>query len=286
MFDLNLQLFADGGVGDGSAVAGSDTGVAQNAQSLPGDNGNVSQSSPDDRSKAYGQFKTNFKAEFDAEVQGIVKDRLKKSNAKVSDLSGKLKAQSGILSALADRYKVDVNDLGAIENALMNDDKSLEDEAYERNMTVDQLKAVKILERENRTLKAAEEERRMQAVFARWDAEAEQLRQIYPNFDLETELEDEDFRKLMNAGVPIKTAYEVSHKDEIIAGAMQYTARTVADKVSNSVRANKARPIENGVSSNTAVSMRPNISAMTPEQMQKYIERAAAGQEIDFVTKY
>ena len=39
---------------------------------------------------------------------------------------------------------------------------------------------------------------------------------IYPDFNLEKELENEEFKRFLNIGVPIKNAYEVIHIDEIV----------------------------------------------------------------------
>lgn len=38
---------------------------------------------------------------------------------------------------------------------------------------------------------------------------------IYPDFNFEKELENEEFKRLLNIGVTVKNAYEVIHIDEI-----------------------------------------------------------------------
>lgn len=57
---------------------------------------------------------------------------------------------------------------------------------------------------------------------------------------------------LLRSGVDARTAYEVVHKDEIIGGAMQYTAQRVQEKVVNDIRARGMRPPENGGSGHRA----------------------------------
>lgn len=39
---------------------------------------------------------------------------------------------------------------------------------------------------------------------------------IYPDFNFEKELENEEFKRLLSVGVTVKNAYEVIHVDEVI----------------------------------------------------------------------
>lgn len=275
IFKINLCLFGEGG----EASTGAETGV--NAD--PTATGvNADPTAEEDRASQYAKFKADFKAEYDAEVQGMMKDRLKKSSKENAELNNKLKASSPIIEAMAKKYGVDASDYDAILNAFESDDSNLEEEAYKRDMSVEQLREFKKIERENQSYREAEEERRKQAVFAQWDKEAEELKTIYPSFDVVAEQQNEQFVKLLGAGVPMRTAYEVAHKDEIIRSAMSFTAEKTAEKVANSVRANASRPSENGLSSTSASVNSLDINKLTPEQMQAYKQRALNGERIDF----
>lgn len=274
IFKINLCLFGEGG----EASTGAETGV--NAD--PTATGvNADPTAKEDRASQYAKFKADFKAEYDAEVQGMMKDRLKKSSKENAELNNKLKASSPIIEAMAKKYGVDASDYDAILNAFESDDSNLEEEAYKRDMSVEQLRQFKKIERENQSLREAEEERRKQAVIAQWDKEAEELKTIYPSFDVATEQLNEQFVKLLGAGVPMRTAYEVAHKDEIIRSAMSFTAEKTAEKVANSVRANASRPSENGLSSNSASVNSLDINKLTREQMEAYKQRALNGERID-----
>ena len=274
IFKINLCLFGEGG----EASTGAETGV--NAD--PTATGvNADPTAEEDRASQYAKFKADFKAEYDAEVQGLMKDRLKKSSKENAELNNKLKASSPIIEAMAKKYGVDANDYNAILDAFESDDSNLEEEAYKRDMSVEQLRQFKKIERENQSLREAEEERRKQAVIAQWDKEAEELKTIYPSFDVVTEQLNEQFVKLLGAGVPMRTAYEVAHKDEIIRSAMSFTAEKIAEKVANSVRANASRPSENGLSSNSASVNMVDINKLTREQMETYKQRALNGERID-----
>lgn len=276
IFKINLCLFGEGG----EASSGAETGVSADPTATMGET-NADPTAEEDRASQYAKFKADFKSEFDAEVQGMMKDRLKKSNKENSDLNSKLKASAPIIEAMAKKYGVDSNDYNAILNAFESDDSNLEEEAYKRDMSVEQLRQFKQIERENQTLREAEEERRRQAVFAQWDREAEELKGVYPSFDIASEQENEQFMKLLGAGVPMRTAYEVAHKDEIIRSAMSFTAEKTAEKVANSVRANSSRPTENGLSSNSAALSTVDINKMTKQQIDAIKQRVFNGERID-----
>ena len=278
---INLCLFGEGG--EGAAASGTE-GVSADPTATQGVAQNAEQTDPtvkEDRASQYAKFKADFKAEYDAEVQGLMKDRLKKSSKENAELNSKLKASSPIIEAMAKKYGVDANDYNAILDAFESDDSNLEEEAYKRDMSVEQLRQFKQIERENQKLREADEERRKQAIFAQWDREAEELKGIYPSFDVATEQENEQFMKLLGAGVPMRTAYEVAHKDEIIRSAMSFTAEKTAEKVANSVRANASRPSENGLSSNSASVNMIDVNKLTREQMEAYKQRALNGERID-----
>jgi hypothetical protein len=275
---INLCLFGEGG--EGAATAGAESGVSDAPTSNEMGEG-ADPTAEEDRQSQYAKFKNDFKAEYDAEVQGLIKDRLKRSSKENAELNGKLKASAPILEAMAKKYGVDASDYNAILNAFEADDQNLEEEAYRRDMSVEQLRQFKQIERENQALRDAEAERKRQEIYAKWDREAEELKSFYPNFDVGTEFSNNDFVRLIEAGVDMRSAYEVTHRDEILGGAMKYTAQKTAEKVANSVRANAARATENGLSSNSASVNSFDIGKLSRAQMEEYKQRALNGERID-----
>jgi hypothetical protein len=177
---------------------------------------------------------------------------------------------------------VDANNIDAITQAFDNDDSNWEEEAYERGMTVEQVKQFRQLEWENEKLRQADEERQRQAQYAQWDAEVAELMNIYPGFNIDAEMENPQFVQMMNARVPLKTAYEVIHHDEFIAGAQQFAVQKANEKLTNAVASNKSRPSENGLSSNAPAVSSIDINHLSREQMAEYKRRALAGENIDF----
>jgi hypothetical protein len=99
---------------------------------------------------------------------------------------------------------------------------------------------------------------------------------------LKTELQNPQFQRLIRSGIDVKTAFEVIHKDEIIPAAMQYTAKTVEQKVVNNIRANGMRPSENGVTSKSPVEVKSDVSKLTKADRQEIIRRVRQGEKISF----
>ena len=104
---------------------------------------------------------------------------------------------------------------------------------------------------------------------------AEQVKNKYPNFDLETELKNPKFVTLCQAtNEDVMAAYEVCHNDEIIAMRTQAIAQQVQQKVAQSVATNASRPQENGLSGQQASTVvSPNFKEMSKEQLMAYAER-------------
>ena len=270
---INLQLFAEGEAAPGENAG---TPTAQGEQAAT--------PTADDRQSQYAQFKEQFKAEYDAEMQSVIKDRLKKTKAESQGYKQQLDSLSPVLDLLHDKYGTDDND--KLLAAMEADDKLYEEEAYNRGMTVDQVKEWHRIERENRMLRAQEEARAREAQFAAWDRQFAELTQVYPQCDPQAEMQNPNFVRLMNAGVPIRDAFELVHKDELTRGAMQFTANKVAEKMANAAMVNGSHPTENGVNSGAASITQPNVSAMTLEQYKEAIQRAKAGEAIDFKNRW
>lgn len=288
---INLQLFAEGGEAAGTAGT-AETGVQADpaaAQEQPTDDTQAaaedSAAQAEERKKAYAQFKSDYKDEYDSEVQAIVKDRVAKMKNDNRRLTGQFKAISPVLETLSKKYGLKADDIDGIMNAYNNDDSVYEEEAYANQMSVEQVKAMKTLERENAQLKETQEQQAQQAQFAEWNRQAAELTQVYPQFNLNTELNNPAFGRLMDSGVDLRTCYEVVHKDELMRGAMQFASSKATEKVANSVKANKARPAENGLNKGSAFVMAVDVNGLSREQMEDYKRRAMAGERINFANK-
>lgn len=290
---LNLQLFADNGDNAGTVATGEAAeGVAQNqnnAQASPNANAEGGVQQPEDRGALWAKYKAEFKDEYDSEVQGLIKDRVKSLKSENARYSKQLKSAFSIISPIASNYGIDPGDIDAVANAYRNDRERIEAEAYKRNMSPEAYDAYQKMEAENQALKDAAEERRRadeeqakEERIKRWEAEAEDVKKVYNDFDVEAEVSDERFRNLVASGVPMQTAYEVLHLDDIVSGSMQFAVQKAAKKVANSVAANMSRPTENGAKKSAPATMTKKMNDYSLEDFEDMNRRHKAGERFDF----
>ena len=303
---FDIQLFGEGaGGGDGGTGAGAATGqtaAAAPAQpQTPGAKhnpladvkygkqdaapaaGEPQQISTDDRAAKFEELiRGEYKDLYDARIQDTIQKRLKGNEGIVQRYNALLPS----LDLLAEKYGVDVNDAAALARAIEGDTSMYEEEALEKGLTVESLMQTKRMERENKILKQMlddkKNEEKARAQYAALMQQSEQVKAIYPGFDIQTEMQNEEFRNLLNSGVPLRTAFEVIHKDEIIPAAMHYTAKQVTEKVANSVRAGQKRPAEGAMRSQSATTFKSDVSQLTRADRDEIDRRVARGEKIRF----
>lgn len=299
---INLQTFAEGG--DGGTGAEGTTGVTASDPGLQTGKGeknplaNVKygiQDAHEDVQNANAQetvvdrnaefeklIKGEYKDLYDARVQDTIQKRLKGSKETVD----KYNALAPTLEMLSRKYGVDASDIDALNKAIEEDDAYYEDEALEKGITVDQLKSIRKMERENAELKRQMQEQSVRdnadRIYAQWMQESDSLKTVYPTFDLNTELQNPRFVDLLKSNIDVRTAYEVLHKDEIIPAAMQFTAQQVERKLTNNIMARGQRPMENGISSQSSAVVKSDVSQLSKEDRAEIIRRVARGEKIRF----
>lgn len=299
---MNLQLFAEG-AGDGSGTGENAPAAGETAKGAKNPLANVVYGKQEGAPAAGEQpetkegagesaetfeslIKGKYKADFDRSVQDIVQKRLKGSKEMETALNGKISQMQNVLDELAQKYGVDGTNLEAITNAMHADDKFYEQEANDRGMSVQQLRQIKNMERENESLRRQMRERadreQAEAIYSKWMQDAETVKQQFPDFDLQKELENPQFASLLRANVDVATAFQVIHKDELIPAAMQYTAREVQNKMASSVAANNARPKENGIGNGASAIVKTDVSKLTKADRAEIARRVARGERIVF----
>ena len=172
---LNLQLFAEGG-GDGGTGAEGTTGVSATAavSQNKGVKSNpladvvygkqaeettpvaevVENPTEDRNAKFEALIKGEYKDLYDQRMQDTVQKRLKSTKETVD----KYNELAPTLEALAKKYGVDASDIKALNKAIEDDDSYYEQEALEKGITVEQLKEIRKMEKENSELKRQMEE--------------------------------------------------------------------------------------------------------------------------------
>ena len=303
-FRLNLQLFDgdDGAGATGGAVSSSDAGntranpladvvygkqpTAEQAETQDAAETTTSEPAaekPEDKQAAFEKLiREKYKEQFAARTQSIIDKRFKESK----QLEEQLGKARPILDMLAQKYGVDPGDLEKLSSAIEEDDSYYEDEATRRGLTVQQLKEMKRIERENETLRrnAQEKDRREEAerVYADWVRQGDELKSVYPTFDLQTECQNDQFVGLLRSNIDVRTAYEVVHRDEILGGAMQYAVQQASQKIVNGIKAKGSRPTENGVSSGSAAVVKSDVNALTKKDREEIERRVMRGERISF----
>jgi len=125
-------------------------------------------------------------------------------------------------------------------------------------------------------------ERAAEQQYTRWIEETEIAKRTYGDFDLGTELQNPQFRKLLRSGVSVGDAYLISHQEDVFMNAARMGVRLAEDKVNRRVEKNRRRPRENGLSPAAPFITRPNVSKMTRADRQAIARRAAKGERIVF----
>ncbi len=308
---LDLQLFADGagaggsGTGAEGATGATATAAVSQTKGVKGNPlanvvygkqddgaqaasvqnnaaGSGSVEAPDRNAEFEKLIKGEYKDLYDQRVQDTVQKRLKGSKETVD----KYNALSPTLELLARKYGVDASDIEALNKAIEDDDAYYEQEALEKGVTVEQLKEIRKMEKENAELKRQMQEQNAKEkgaqLYAQWMDQAEKAKTIYPSLDLRAEMNNPKVLDLLRAKVDVRTAFEVIHKDDIIPAAMQYTAKTVEQKLTNKIMANGARPNENGISSQSAAQYKSDVSQLSKADRAEIIRRVARGEKIRF----
>jgi hypothetical protein len=215
-------------------------------------------------------------------MQDTVQKRLKSTKETVD----KYNALIPTLETLAKKYGIDANDIDALNAAIEDDDAYFEEEALEKGISVQQLKEIRKMEKENAELKRQMQEQTAQQnaskLYSAWMEQAESAKQVYPSFDLRAEMQNPRFVDLLKSNVDVRTAYEVLHKDEIIPAAMQFTAQKVEQKLTNKIIANGARPTENGTNSQSAAQVKSDVSQLSRADRAEIARRVARGEKISF----
>ena len=296
---LSLQIFAEG-AGDGGTAEGqgATAGVASQQKAVSNPLADVKygiqeEAAPvaevqnntavlDRKAEFEKLIKGEYKDLYDERMQDTIQKRLKGSKETVD----KYNALTPTLEMLAKKYGVDAGDIESLNKAIQEDDSYYEEEALEKGITVQQLKEIRKMERENAALKAQMEEAQRQEngkkLYATWMQQAEEAKKVYPSFDIQTEMNNPKFVDLLRSNIDVRTAYEVLHKDDIIRGAMQFTAQTVESKIAKKVASNGVRPAENGMSSQSAAVVKSDVSQLSKADRAEIIRRVQRGEKIRF----
>lgn len=237
----------------------------------------------DEKRKAYrAMVEGEFKDQYTEDTQRIVNRRFRE--AKQTEEA--LQKQQPLIDMLMQRYGIADGDVSKLQTAVENDNAYWQQAAEDAGMSVEAYKEFARTKRENEAFKKAQEESQNRENAERklqgWIAEGEEVKAVYPDFDLNTEAANPRFVAMLQAGVPVMHAYKVMHMDEIMTDAMQTTAKRTEQAVVQNIRARGSRPAENGLSSQSAFTVKDDVSKLSKKDRAEIARRAARGEHITF----
>lgn len=194
------------------------------------------------------------------------------------------------LELLATRYGKEAKDgqydIDALIEAVTSDDLFFEDKALETGESVDKVKSDWQKQREDNQRQRQEREQMLQKRFMEMQQQVPIVKQEYPNFDFNKEMENPEFVHLANSrelggmGWDLRKAFRAVHQDDIEREQAEAIAQRVKSDTARVVQSNQARPRENGsapaavVPANDYESARARFRNMTPEERRRYIMAA------------
>ena len=286
----DMQLFSEGAAGEAAEGAGWQAGAngacaeAEHVRPEGADSSKEQGKSPE--SERAERFRSLIEGEFrdlyENEVRRAIKERLSPDEEKLSGCA----AEEPESEPMRCKHGMEADEREALGRAGESGESCYEDGEREKDLSAEEAREIQGLRRDNELLRREMQERKAQAETERALAEIlrqeQEVRRIYPDFDLKTESQNGDFVKLLNAGVSVQAAYEVVHKDEIISSGMRFAAQETARKLSSSIASGARRPDEGGIGASSAARVKSDVRLLTKEERREIARRAARGERIVF----
>lgn len=231
-------------------------------------------------------FKDLIEGEYKDQYTEMFQNAFNRRFKETKSMENSLNAQKPIMDMLLQRYNIADGDMAKLQTAIEQDDVYWEEAADKAGMSIEQYKEVQRLKRENAELTKERQrklgEQQAQQQLAKWAADEKAVKELYPTFDLRTALENDQFRGLLKANIPMQQAYEVMHMEEIKASAARVAAQNAGQQMVAKIQQRAARPQENGTSSSSAVITKSDVHSLTKKDRAEAVRRAQRGDTIRF----
>ena len=190
------------------------------------------------------------------------------------------------LNLLATKYGVQAGDTEALINAINGDSDLIEQQAMDAGMEPDAYREFQKLKAENEAFKQAEAERQRQEqtqqALAEWKRQGDELKLVYPGFDLAREAQNEQFAQMLGAGVSVRAAYEVVHMEEIQRGLIRNAAADAQKETIAKIQQKSNRPREGAAGKSAAATVKADPTKFTTRDFDEIMRRAQRGERIRF----
>lgn len=243
---------------------------------------------PEERRRAFGEL-------VQGEYRDVFQDLMQHAIDKAAENIRQDPKVARLTKALANVYGVDTGDLDglieAVESGKVKDEAYYEELAQQRGVSV---KTARELDKMESDLKrsnsrnaqleamqqAAARQQRVSQIQAQWEAQAAQLKNQYPDFDLQEVLANDQVADLMRRGVSLPDAYRAAYFDHILQQATARTAQQVEQGVTARIAQRSSRPGENGTRPGGAVTTHVDVAGMSRRQLEDLERRARRGEKI------
>lgn len=281
-----------------SAEGGADAGAPQNGEpSAEETTGEVQQqeepkqADPAQKRRAFGQL---MQGEYAAEFEEAMQRAAQLAVQSVQENS----AVKGLLEALGEAYGIDAGNAEnlealteAVKSGKVKNDEYYETLAAERGISVKTARELDKMEgelqranaekqRAEQMRMAAEHQQRAAAVRAQWEAEAAQLKEKYPAFELDEVLNNPSVADMIRRGIGLEAAYRAAYFDQLMTESTARTAKQVEQGVAARIQQRAQRPAENGAHPGAAAETKVDVAHMTAKQRAELAKRARRGERI------
>ena len=123
-------------------------------------------------------------------------------------------------------------------------------------------------------------EQAMRAGYERLRGQFEQVREAYPQAELAQELDDPAFMRLVVRGVDAKSAYELTHLQELRKSAVAYGARRAREELTAAMQAGYLRPREGGMAQSGCGAFAESPEQWSRKTREELKTRARRGEKV------
>lgn len=212
--------------------------------------------------------------EYNKQMQAVVQSRLR--SAKGAEES--LQKMAPAIEVLARKYGLDPAnpDYEALSKKINDDESYYEDKAMEMGVSIDEARKLDQKERDTARQQRQEainlEQKKFQDHIMNLERQAEEMKKVFPKFDLRTELRNPTFARMTSpsGGVSVEDAYYAIHRKELQTATAQASAQATAKQISNAIQAGSRRPQENGTSGQAPSVTHFDYAKASPEQRKQF----------------
>lgn len=268
---LSLQFFAEGGGEGGTGGDSSGSGDMGAPAGGTGTDTTTSTGGSTAEKDFFEQMDTESRNAF-LKKHGLMHHQAATKRYQGSvDKAGKYDALTSHLEAVAERYGVSVDDPEAFAKAILNDPDRVRAKAREMGVTEDVAKSLVAADANEALSKARAAQQVRADAFARAQAQEQEVKAAYPDFDMAKAQKNPAFKALYDTGnFSMREAYEMAFGRELHAAAIEVAKQEARAAALAEREANEGRPREGAAGYTGNASVDP--SKLTGKALDDFLE--------------